>query len=126
MLKRPACPFFSILVLNQTPIVMDRKNTLHAAFEYFRNVANRLGSIIVIAAAMIIGFLIGYYYWIMFAKTTSQKETLKLNAVSIAVNERGELMIIDRTNGVYSIYQDSVGQEIFNIYATKKYNQIVK
>jgi hypothetical protein len=105
---------------------MDGKNTLHTAFEYFKSVANRLGSIIVIAAAMVIGFLIGYYYWIMFVKTTGQKETIKLNAVSIAVNDRGELMIIDRTNGVYSIYQDSVGQEIFNIYATRKYNQIVK
>ena len=105
---------------------MDGKNTLHAVFEYFKNFANRLGSIIVIAAAMVIGFLIGYYYWLMFVKTTGQKETIKLNAVSIAVNDRGELMIIDRTNGVYSIYQDSVGQEIFNIYATKKYNQIVK
>lgn len=105
---------------------MDRKNTLHAAFEYFRSVANRLGSIIVIASAMVIGFLIGYYYWLMFVKTTGQKEAQKLSAVSIAVNERGELMIIDRINGVYSIYQDSVGQEIFNLYATKKYNQIVK
>ena len=105
---------------------MDRKNTLHSAFEYFKNVANRLGSIIVIAAAMVIGFLIGYYYWLMFVKTTEQKETIKMSAVSIAVNDRGELMIIDRKNGVYSIYQDSVGQEIFNIYATKKYNQIVK
>jgi hypothetical protein len=105
---------------------MDGKNTLHTAFEYFKSVANRLGSIIVIAAAMVIGFLIGYYYWLMFVKTTGQKETIKLNAVSIAVNDRGELMIIDRTNGVYSIYQDSVGQEIFNIYATRKYNQIVK
>lgn len=105
---------------------MDGKNTLHTAFEYFKSIANRLGSIIVIAAAMVIGFLIGYYYWLMFVKTTGQKETIKLNAVSIAVNDRGELMIIDRTNGVYSIYQDSVGQEIFNIYATRKYNQIVK
>jgi hypothetical protein len=105
---------------------MDGKNTLHAVFEYFKNFVNRLGSIMVIASAMVIGFLIGYYYWIMFVKTTSQKETIKLSAVSIAVNDRGEFMIIDRTNGVYSIYQDSVGQEIFNIYATRKYNQIVK
>lgn len=105
---------------------MDGKNTLHTAFEYFKNVANRLGSIIVIASAMVIGFLIGYYYWLMFVKTTSQKETLKMSSVSIAVNDRGELMIIDRANGVYSIYQDSVGQAIFNLYATKRYNLIVK
>lgn len=105
---------------------MDGKNTLQTVFDYLNSVANRLGNLIVIAAAMVIGFLIGYYYWIMFVKTTGQKETIKLKSVSIAVNDRSELMIIDRVNGVYAIYQDSVGQEIFNIYAAKKYNQIVK
>jgi hypothetical protein len=105
---------------------MDGMNTLHTAFEYFKNVANKLGSIIVIASAMVIGFLIGYYYWLMFIKTRGQKETIKMSAVSIAINDRGELMIIDQVNGVYSIYQDSVGQAIFNIYATKRYNQVVK
>ena len=45
------------------------------------------------------------------------KETKKIGKISVAINERNELMIIDRTNGKYEIYQDSVGKCIFNLYA---------
>jgi hypothetical protein len=41
---------------------------------------------------------------------------------SVAVNERGELMLIDRKNGTFQIYQDSVGQIIFKMYANKMYS----
>jgi hypothetical protein len=105
---------------------MDGINTLHNVFEYFKTVANRLGNIIVIASAMLIGFLIGYYYWLMFAKANGPKVAQTMSSVSIAINDRGELMIIDRANGLYAIYQDSVGQAIFNLYASEKYNKIVK
>ena len=46
-------------------------------------------------------------------KTTSE--------VSVAVNDRSELMIIDRSNGSYTLYQDSVGRRIFNMYAAQIY-----
>ncbi len=45
------------------------------------------------------------------------KETKKIGKISVAINERNELMIIDRTNGSYEIYQDSIGRCIFNLYA---------
>jgi len=55
------------------------------------------------------------------------KITKKIDKVSVAINERNELMIIDRTDGSYEIYQDSVGRCIFNLYAnsiqTKYQNQ---
>ena len=41
---------------------------------------------------------------------------------SVAVNERGELMLIDRKNGTFQIYQDSVGKVIFKMYANKMYS----
>lgn len=47
----------------------------------------------------------------------SPKATKSISKVSVAINERNELMIIDRTNGSYEIYQDSVGRCIFNLYA---------
>jgi predicted negative regulator of RcsB-dependent stress response len=105
---------------------MDKKLSMQTALEYLKVLANKLGTIIVIAAAMVIGFLIGYYYWYMSVKTSIQKKPKTLNTVSIALNDRSELMIIDRVNGVYTIYQDSVGLEIFNLYASQKYHQIVK
>jgi hypothetical protein len=45
------------------------------------------------------------------------KLTKRLKNVSVAINERNELMIIDRSNGSYEIYQDSIGKCIFNLYA---------
>lgn len=42
-----------------------------------------------------------------------------MKQTSVAVNERGELMLIDRKNGTFQIYQDSVGQAIFKMYANK-------
>lgn len=105
---------------------MDNRITLQSVVENLRIFANKLGSVMVIAAAMVIGFLVGYYYWYMSVKTSIQKKAKNLSSVSIALNEREELMIIDRVNGVYTIYQDSVGLAIFNLYAAKRYNQAVK
>ncbi len=53
------------------------------------------------------------------------KVTKRLSKISVAINERNELMIIDRSNGSYEIYQDSIGKCIFNLYANSihsKYN----
>jgi len=49
-------------------------------------------------------------------------EMKMLSQTSVAVNERGELMLIDRKNGTFQIYQDSVGQVIFKMYANKMYS----
>jgi len=45
------------------------------------------------------------------------KVTKTIGKISVAINERNELMIIDRTDGSYEIYQDSIGRCIFNLYA---------
>jgi hypothetical protein len=50
---------------------------------------------------------------------SSPKVTKKIDKVSVAINERNELMIIDRTDGSYDIYQDSIGRCIFNLYANR-------
>lgn len=47
--------------------------------------------------------------------------TRKSSEISVAINERNELMLIDRRNGKYEIYQDSTGMQIFNLYANKLY-----
>lgn len=49
-------------------------------------------------------------------------EMKMVKETSVAVNERGELMLIDRKNGTFQIYQDSVGQIIFKMYANKMYS----
>lgn len=77
-------------------------------------------------ASFLVIFVLGYlsseiYHKIKSSENktcaTTPKVTKKIDKVSVAINERNELMIIDRTNGSYEIYQDSVGMCIFNLYA---------
>jgi hypothetical protein len=49
-----------------------------------------------------------------------------IGETSIAINERGELMVIDRKTGEYHLYQDSVGRTIFNMYAGRIYSQKIQ
>ncbi len=56
-------------------------------------------------------------------ETSIPKATKKISKISVAINERNELMIIDRSNGSYEIYQDSVGRCIFNLYANNIQNK---
>lgn len=90
--------------------------------------AKKLGNLLIVAVAMITGFFIGYYYWVMMshAKKSPLKNTKPLSTTSVAINERNELLVIDRADGTYTVYQDSVGLMIFNLYASRKYDQIAK
>ena len=55
-------------------------------------------------------------------KEGAPMETRNSSEISVAINERNELMIIDRRNGEYDVYADSTGIQIFNLYANKMYN----
>lgn len=73
--------------------------------------------------ALLVGVTIGYYYHVIEEiklKNVSlpQKEVLRSD-VSIAVDDHNNLMIIDKKSGEYTIYQDSIGQSIFGMYAGK-------
>lgn len=83
----------------------------------------KIGSVAILASALIGGFCIGYYYNLAVAKVNGNnlREAKSLTNTSVAVNEKAELLIIDRKSGVYTIYSDSIGQVIFNIYAQKAY-----
>jgi len=43
--------------------------------------------------------------------------------VNIAIDETNNLIIIDNTTGKYTIYQDSIGQSIFKLYARNIWNK---
>jgi hypothetical protein len=86
-----------------------------------------VSKIAVILISMSVGFGINEFYRIYREKdqkilvvekipqTRTQKET------SVAINERGEIIIMDRKDGSYQIYSDSVGLMVFNHYASKMY-----
>lgn len=86
------------------------------------------GKVTVILIAMVAGFATSEIYQVYksqseiskLPKTKTQKET------SIAINESGEVMIIDRSTGVYEIYNDSVGKMFFDLYASQMMYTITK
>jgi hypothetical protein len=87
------------------------------------NFAKKLGNLMVLIIALFAGGVIGYYYH-HFTKTRDVIRVDKVNTMdmtSVALNERNELMIIDRTTGRYVIYEDSVGSAIFAMYANRMY-----
>lgn len=89
--------------------------------------AKKLGNVLIVTISLIIGFFIGYYYWLLTNKPVHESPLTKIKKIemtSIAINERNELMIIDRADGTYEVYQDSIGLAIFNLFANKKYQEV--
>jgi len=87
----------------------------------------KLGSIALLALALTTGFAIGYYYqFVRSSVKPSEWEKIKESeSTSVAINERGELMIIDRKNGDYMVYDNEVGKLIFQLYAAETYGKSI-
>ena len=114
-------------------LITKNKNMKNEKLSAFINkakvVLTHTGKIVIIIVAMVIGFIISDVNHRLQAKKekeTNQVVNLKnvhsLSETSIAINERSELMVIDRRTGTYEIYQDSIGTIIFNLYAGKIYS----
>jgi len=76
----------------------------------------------------VICILFGYGICEIYHLTKSnkgEKNPKSLKEISVAINEKGELMMMDRSNGSYQFYDDSVGVCIFNLYASKAQSQYI-
>lgn len=84
---------------------------------------NQFLSIIIIVVCLACGFTVGYYYQhILNAEKDSKPKIKTKREIKIAVDDAGNLLIINSTDGKYQIYQDSVGFTILNLYANKIVN----
>ena len=90
------------------------------------------GKIAIIAIAMVFGFIVGDVYHRITdrdkestSNVVNLKNVHKIKTTSVAINERNELLIIDRESGTYEIYQDSIGTMVFSLYAGKIYSNTV-
>jgi hypothetical protein len=99
---------------------MEKREILVKASKVLKETLRILGFVCLVALGYILSEL--YHYSTMErdkVNCASPKVTKTIKEISVAINERSELMIIDRTTGEYEIYQDSIGQSIFNLYATR-------
>ena len=92
------------------------------------------GKVAVLITAISVGFAISEFNHWLKTKNESKPEVIQakmksvkmLDKTSVAINERNELMVIDRTTGEFEIYSDSIGQTIFSLYAGRIYSQTQK
>jgi hypothetical protein len=73
---------------------------------------------------MIVAFFGGYYYKDVSSVldvTTNNFTTIhSMYQTSISINDRNELMILNRTNSDVQIYSDTIGYLIQKMYTEKK------
>lgn len=73
---------------------------------------------IIIISVLCLGFFTGYYYEYIKTSLTGNKPTIiNKSEVTIAIDESDHLLIIDKSSGLYTIYEDSIGIVILNMYA---------
>lgn len=100
-----------------------KKENLKIYWEKAVKLFSHASKVAVISIAMFVGFSFGEIYHNYQEKMKSQElqQTKGSDVTSIAINERGEVMIVDRKTGAYQVFSDDVGRMIFDIYAAKMY-----
>lgn len=85
------------------------------------------GNILLIVVGYIFSFYLGHFYekyHSNFSRANSKfPETKNRNEVSISVNDRGELVFMDRVKNEITIYDDTIGFIVYDFYSyrlTKK------
>lgn len=77
---------------------------------------------VLFTGAIVVAFSMGYYYpsfkRLVEPKTDPKKfvQPLTLESCSVSVTDRGEMLIINRTNGEFDVYDESVGLAVFKAY----------
>lgn len=100
------------------------KEKIQEVLQKSSDFAKKLANLLVLLLTLSAGLVIGYYACQLSQKKEAKVELEQVKSIgetSVAINERSELLIIDRTTGAYKIYDDSVGTAIFNMYAGKMY-----
>lgn len=88
--------------------------------EKLKTVLKQFSNYLLIVLTLVAGFVIGYYYDIIknsFNSESAQVTTVKRDEVKLAIDENNNLLVIKKTDGSYTVYQDSIGFMIFNLYA---------
>jgi hypothetical protein len=98
---------------------MDKKLILKTIWEKIPKFFSNLGKVTMLVIAMGAGFGASevYHYFQQNNKASSMQKIRVLKETSAAINERGELMLIDRKTGTFIVYEDSVARVVFDLVA---------
>lgn len=93
--------------------------------ERVKTIFKHLSLYSVISLSFVAGASIGYYYDYIKTNYTKQAPvvSVKKEEVKLAIDENNNLLVIRKKDGSYTVYQDSVGYMIFNLYAKNIWGQ---
>jgi hypothetical protein len=102
---------------------MITKMNLKPNWEKISTTLKSIGRATIIIVSIAVGFIGGeiYHNYQTHTRNLSMQESKTPEQTSVAINERGELMIINRQRGTYTLYDKQVGNMIFSLYANKIY-----
>jgi len=105
--------------------MMMKKIDWKIMWEKTQKFISTLSKVAIVIIAMGTGFAAGnlYHRYSSSVESKSMQVTHTQDETSVAINERGEIMMIDRKTGTYTVYSDTVGKMIFDLYASKIYYQ---
>lgn len=87
----------------------------------------KLGNLAILAICLGGGFAGGFFYNnAMTHIKPKAPSVLMLKTTSVAIDESDNLIILDKKTGDYSIYSDSVGIAVFNLYAHRMVSNIAQ
>lgn len=81
----------------------------------------------IISLSCVASFFTGFYYKKMTtnrSEITIERTNIKKFEVNLAIDQYNNLIVIDNKSGNYTIYEDSIGKSIFQIYARTMVNPI--
>lgn len=85
---------------------------------------NHVYWVILVVLGVGVGFGVGYYYkQMMKVSTINKMKIVSKNEVFIAVDEYQRFIVVEKQTGNYTIFDDSIGQKIFSMYARNIWGQ---
>lgn len=81
---------------------------------------------VILLFACLASFATGYFYKTMNTKEVkcnTEVEKIKKGQVNLAIDQNNDLIMIDLKTGGYTIYEDSIGNAIFSLYAKNVWGQ---
>lgn len=96
------------------------KFNLKSALEKVKVFIKHFMFYVVFVLSLIAGFSVGYHYKTLVSLTKnniSKPEVVMKQDISLAIDESNNLLVINKKDGTYILYEDSVGRTIFNLYA---------
>lgn len=95
------------------------KKTMETLLIKFKPMLKNLMFITFVVLSLSTGFFVGKFYNNNFEPKEPTIEMIKWrrNEVNLALDENNRLIVIDKSTGNYTVYQDSIGISIFKLYA---------